>query len=144
MEQKYLLLECQSNPKRNIFSFYIYAQIEQWLKANITVHWIALENYSIHQQKVIKAFNRYCFTILTKLQYINLIGQKRCRCPNHWKSKSLINQHRFYRYTTFHFILQSVLFYNQLMSTKRQISSLCKVSSLYEKNTRIFGGNRRR
>ena len=82
---------------------------------------------------MIKAFNRYCFTInLTKLQYINLIGQKRCHCANWWKSKSLTNQHRFHRYTTFHLVLQSALFYNQLISTKRPISSLCNLYSVYE------------
>ena len=32
--------------------------------------------------------------------------------------KSLTNQHRFYYYTTFHFILQTVIFYIQLTSTK--------------------------
>ena len=37
-----------------------------------------------------------------------------------------------YHYTTFYFILHSVLFYNQLMSTKKQIFSLCKLYSIYE------------
>ena len=36
------------------------------------------------------------------------------------KSKSLTNQHCFYNYIPFYFILQSVLFYNQLMSTKKK------------------------
>ena len=30
------------------------------------------------------------------------------------------------------FVLQTVLFYNQSMSTKKQISSLCKLYSIYE------------
>ena len=46
--------------------------------------------------------------------------------------KFLDNQLCFYRYTTFHFILQTVLFYSQLMSTERQISSSCKLYSVYE------------
>ena len=46
------------------------------------------------------------------------------------KSKSLRNQSRFYHYTTFHFILRSVLFYNQLLSTKKQSSRLCKLYSV--------------
>ena len=48
------------------------------------------------------------------------------------ESKLLTNQHCFYHYTTFYFILQYVLFYIQLMSTKKQISSLCKLYSIYE------------
>ena len=48
------------------------------------------------------------------------------------KSKFLTNQHCFYHYTTFNFILQTVLFYNQLISTEKQISSLCKLYSIYE------------
>ena len=48
------------------------------------------------------------------------------------KSEYLTNQHRFYHYTSFHFILQPVLFYNQLMSTKKQISSLYTFFSVYE------------
>ena len=47
------------------------------------------------------------------------------------KSKFLTNQHCFYHYTTY-FILQSVLFYNQLLSTKKQISSFCKLYSICE------------
>ena len=54
-----------------------------------------------------------------------------CHCQNRWKSNSLTKQHRFYRYTTFHFILQTVLNYNQLISTKMQIFNLCKLSSLH-------------
>ena len=42
-----------------------------------------------------------------------------------------INQHRFYRYTTFRFVLQTVLINNQSMSIKMQISSLCKLYSVY-------------
>ena len=61
-----------------------------------------------------------------------MIGQKLCKCPKPWKSKSLTNQHRFYHYTTFHFILQTVLIYNQLLSTKKQIASLCNLYSIYE------------
>ena len=34
--------------------------------------------------------------------------------------------------TTFYSILRSVLFYNQLRSTRKQISSLCKLYSIYE------------
>ena len=34
--------------------------------------------------------------------------------------------------TTFHFVLRTVLVYNQSMSTKKQISSLCKLYSIYE------------
>ena len=48
------------------------------------------------------------------------------------KSKSLTNQHRFYRYPFFHFILQTVLNFNQLMSTKKQIFSLCKLYSVFK------------
>ena len=48
------------------------------------------------------------------------------------KLNFLTNQHCFCQYTTFNFILQSVLFYNQLMSSKKQISSLCKLYSKYE------------
>ena len=36
------------------------------------------------------------------------------------------------------FILQSVLIYNQLMSTKKQISSLCKLYSVYEEKPEEF------
>ena len=38
----------------------------------------------------------------------------------------------FNRYATFHFVLTSVLIRNQLMSTKKQFSSLCKLHSVYE------------
>ena len=44
----------------------------------------------------------------------------------------MTNLHCFYHYTTFYFILQSVLFFNQVMSTKKQFSCLCKLSSIYE------------
>ena len=64
------------------------------------------------------------------MQYINLIGQKRRHCPNPWKSKSLTNQHPSQLYTII--VLQSVFLYNQLMSTKKHISSLCKLNSVYE------------
>ena len=53
-------------------------------------------------------------------------------------SKTLTNQHRFYHYTTFHFILQYVLFHNQLMSTKKQIFSLCKFYSVYKEKPEKF------
>ena len=46
-----------------------------------------------------------------------------------------IHQHgdqNFYRYTTFNFILQYVLIHNQLMSTKKEISSLCKLYSVHK------------
>ena len=56
--------------------------------------------------------------------------------PGKWKSST--NQHCFYHYTTFHFSLQSVLFYNQLISTKKQISSLCKLYSVYEETPEEF------
>ena len=54
------------------------------------------------------------------------------------KSKSLTTQHCFYHYTAFYFFLQSVLFYNQLMSTKKQICSLCKLYSIYEEKPEEF------
>ena len=38
----------------------------------------------------------------------------------------------FYHYTIFLFHFYSVLIFNQLMSTKKQIPSLCKVHSVYE------------
>ena len=41
------------------------------------------------------------------------------------------NHQNFYHYITFHFILESVLIHNQLMSTKKQLSSLCKLYSVY-------------
>ena len=44
----------------------------------------------------------------------------------------MTNQRCFYHHTTFYFILQSVFFQNQSMSTKKQISSLCKLYSVYE------------
>ena len=66
------------------------------------------------------------------MQYVNLTGQKRCHCANHWKLKSSANLHRFYRYTTFQFSLKSVLFCNQLMSTQKQFPSLCKLYSVYD------------
>ena len=66
------------------------------------------------------------------MQYRNLIGQKCCHCLYRWKSNSLTNQFYFSRYTTFHFMLQIVLFYNQWLSTKKQNSSLCKLYSIYE------------
>ena len=66
------------------------------------------------------------------MNYINLIGQKRCHCPIRWKSVYLTDQHRFYRYTTLYFFLQTVFIYNQLMSTKKQSYSLCKLYSVYE------------
>ena len=91
MEQKYLNLKCQSNPKRNSFCFFfIYAQLAQWLRAYITLNWIFLESSGIQQQS---------------------------------------DQH-FYRKTTFSFFLQSVLIYNQLMSTKKVVSRLCKLYSV--------------
>ena len=54
------------------------------------------------------------------------------------KLKSLTNQYQFYHYTTFHLVLQSVLFYIQLMSTKKQISNLCKLCSVYQEIPEIF------
>ena len=48
---------------------------------------------------------------------------------NRWKF--LTNQHRFPLLPLL-FILHSVLIYNQSMSTKEQISSLCKLYSVYE------------
>ena len=67
-----------------------------------------------------------------------MIGQKRCHCPKPGKLKSLTNEHRFYHYITFHLILQTVLIYNRLMSTKKQICSLCKLDSLYEEKPDEF------
>ena len=32
------------------YDFYIYTQLAQWFKAYITVHWIVLEYFSVHQQ----------------------------------------------------------------------------------------------
>ena len=58
---------------------------------------------------------------LLKLQYINLIGQKRGQMNILDKSAFL-----------FLFILQTVLINIQSMSTKKQISSLCKLFSVYE------------
>ena len=54
------------------------------------------------------------------------------------KSKTLTNQHCFYHYTTYYFILQSVLFYNQLTSTKKQTSSLCKLYSICDEISEEF------
>ena len=48
------------------------------------------------------------------------------------------NQKSFHRYTTFHFILQSVLIHNQLLSTKKQISRLCKLYSVYKEIPKDF------
>ena len=65
-----------------------------------------------HQQKVIKAFNRYCFTIYeTKLQYINLIGKKRCQCPKHRKNEILVKSAVLLplHYFLFHFTNCSLL-----------------------------------
>ena len=48
-------------------------------------------------------------------------------------SKSLeIKNHCQISISTLLFVLQSVFFYNQLMSTKKQISSLFKLYSVYE------------
>ena len=55
------------------------------------------------------------------MQYKNLIGQKCSQIDILDKSAFLLL-----------FILQTVLFYNQSMSTKKQISSLCKLYSVYE------------
>ena len=44
----------------------------------------------------------------------------------------------FDRYTGFPFILQSVLIYNQFMSSRRQISSLCKLYSVNEEKPEEF------
>ena len=38
----------------------------------------------------------------------------------------------------FHFVLQSVLICSQMMSTKKQISSLCKLYSVYEEKPEYF------
>ena len=69
------------------------------------------------------------------MKYINLIGQKCLNSPNFWNF--LTNQHHFYRYTTFHFTncsnLESVN-----VSTKKQISSLCKLYSIYEEKPEEF------
>ena len=120
--------------RRNTFCFYVYAQSAQWLKAYISV-FIGLFSKVLvftHHQKVIKAFNCYCFTIyLKKLQYKDLIGQKRFQCPNRRKievpdkSAWLLPLHYLFRFTIF-------LLYNQLISTKKQISSLCKLYPVYE------------
>ena len=56
------------------------------------------------------------------------------------KSKTLTTQHCLYHYTTFYFILQSVLFHNHLMSNKKQNSSLCKLYSIYEEIPEEFLG----
>ena len=48
------------------------------------------------------------------------------------------DQKSFYRYTTFHFILQTVLIHNHLMSTKKQISRLCKLYSVYDEKPEKF------
>ena len=72
------------------------------------------------------------------MQDINLIGQKRCQCPKHWKIEILDKSALLLPLHYFLLILQSVLFYNQLLSTKKQISSLCKLYSIYEETPEEF------
>ena len=66
------------------------------------------------------------------MQYRNLIGEKRYQCPYHWETEILDKSALLLPIHYFLFILQSVLFYNQLMSTKKQIYSLCKLYSILE------------
>ena len=64
----------------------------------------------------------------TKLQYRNLIGQKHWQIAinwNFWQISAALT-------SSFRFILQTDLFNIQSMSTKKQISSLCKLYSEYE------------
>ena len=102
-------------------------------------HWIVLESSSIHQQKI---FNRYCFTLYsTKLQYINLVGQK-C-CPNRWKSKVLTNQHCFYHYFSFIFTNCSHL-YSINIYQKANFQLVQYLFSIRRNTRRFIGQNKRR
>ena len=85
-------------------------------------HWILLESSSIHQQKVfnttvsqfIKQIHKSDWTkVLSKLLEIEILDKSAPLLP-------LL------------FILQTVLINYQSMSTKKQISSLCKLYSIYE------------
>ena len=80
--------------------------------------WIVLEKSSIHQQK----FYPLLFQILLNKIAIHKSDWAKS-LTNPWKSAPLL---------TVLFILQTVLFFNQSMSTKKQISSLCKFYSVYE------------
>ena len=82
--------------------------------------------------QVAKIVYIYCFYICAQLaQWLNAY----ITVPWIVLESSSVQQQSdqsFYRYTTFHLILQFVLNYNQLMTTKKPISSLCKVYSVYE------------
>ena len=117
------------------FRIYVNAQSAQWLSALITVHWIFLENSSIHPP----AKSDQSFYPLLFHKSLNKIARQKSDCIKELpmsktleKLKSLTNQYHFYHYTTFYFVLQSVLFYIQLMSTKKQVSSSCKLFSVYQ------------
>ena len=100
----------------------------QWLRK--PVYWIVIESSSFHPTA--KSDQRF-----QPLLFHNLLN-KIAKHKSEWtkalpgKSKSSTNQHCFYNYTTSYFILQCVLFYNQLMSSKKQFSNLCKLYSINE------------
>ena len=71
------------------------------------------------------------------MQYINLIGQNCFHCPNLWKSKVIDKSANDFTATLL-LILQSVFNYNQLISTKKETSSLCKLYSVYDDKPEEF------
>ena len=122
MEKKDLILKCQSNPKKEISSAYHTISVV----VGSFYHWIVLESSSFHQEKVIKAT-------------VSQIIKQNCNTEI-WLDKRVVESVANQIYwkisiaftATLFSILQTVLFHNQWMSTKKQISSLCKLYSVYE------------
>ena len=97
-------------------------QLALWLKL-----WIVLESSSIHQQK---------FLTTTASQFNKITIHK-----SDWTkvlSKSLESLDKSAFLLPLLFILHSVLFQSQSMSTKKQISILCVLYSVYEEKPQEF------